>query len=105
MPAPLAFSELHSLTGLLKLIANDSALVAIWWDLGDGLPPRLQHATPNDSHPILLETARQLREYFDAGRQSFDLPLAPAGTEFQKKVWLALRQIPYGQTCSYGDIA
>ncbi len=105
MSEPLFVTVLDSPTGLLKLVADDSALVAVWWDLGDGLPPDLRHASPNDSHPILLETARQLREYFDGTRRSFDLPLAPRGTDFQKKVWLCLRQIPYGQTRTYGDIA
>lgn len=47
----------------------------------------------------------QLREYFDGDRQEFDLPLAPAGTEFQQKVWMALRTIGYGETESYGEVA
>lgn len=44
-------------------------------------------------------------EYFNGQRKSFDLPLNPKGTEFQKKVWNALLNIPYGSTCSYKDIA
>ena len=105
MADPLSFIDHDSPTGLLKLVASDSSLVAVWWDLGDGLPPDLRHAVRDNSHPVLLETARQLREYFDGTRRSFDLPLAPRGTDFQKKVWLCLRQIPYGQTRTYGDIA
>ena len=49
--------------------------------------------------------ANQLQEYFAGKRRTFDLPLAPAGTDFQKRVWTALKDIPYGQTCSYSDIA
>ncbi|MEA4895858.1 MAG: methylated-DNA--[protein]-cysteine S-methyltransferase [Oscillospiraceae bacterium] len=49
--------------------------------------------------------AKQLREYFDGTRKSFDLPLDAQGTEFQKKVWEALLEIPYGETKSYKDIA
>lgn len=49
--------------------------------------------------------ARQLREYFAAERTTFDLPLAPEGTEFQKKVWAELMRIPYGKTISYGELA
>ncbi|MEG1826951.1 MAG: methylated-DNA--[protein]-cysteine S-methyltransferase [Gordonibacter sp.] len=49
--------------------------------------------------------ANQLQEYFAGKRRSFDLPLAPAGTDFQKLVWRALEEIPYGQTRSYSDIA
>lgn len=60
---------------------------------------------PEEATPLLLEACRQLREYFAGERKAFALPLAPAGTEFQKKVWAALRDIPWGETRSYGDIA
>ena len=56
-------------------------------------------------HPILLETERQLSEYFAGQRTQFDLPLEPRGTKFQIKVWQALREIPFGQTRSYLDLA
>ena len=55
--------------------------------------------------PLLDRAQRQLAEYFAGTREEFDLPLNPNGTPFQKKVWDALRQIPYGETRSYGDIA
>lgn len=55
--------------------------------------------------PILKDAARQLDEYFAGSRRSFDLPLNPIGTDFQKKVWNALIQIPYGTTSTYGRIA
>lgn len=55
--------------------------------------------------PLIRQAALELEEYFRGGRKSFDLPLAPAGTPFQQKVWKALREIPYGQTASYGQIA
>lgn len=55
--------------------------------------------------PLLDRAEAQLREYFAGERREFDLPLANDGTEFQQKVWNALRSIPYGQTATYGDIA
>lgn len=55
--------------------------------------------------PLLKEAWKQLREYFEGARQSFDLPLAPVGTEYQQRVWKALQEIPYGETRSYKDIA
>lgn len=55
--------------------------------------------------PLIREAARQLSEYFSSTRREFDLPLRLAGTDFQKKVWNALRTIPYGETRSYGEIA
>jgi len=55
--------------------------------------------------PLLSAASLQLLEYFHGRRRVFDLPLAPAGTEFQKRVWAALQHIPYGETRSYQDIA
>ncbi len=54
---------------------------------------------------ILKIAFRQLEEYLQGNREVFELQLNPSGTEFQKKDWLALQQIPYGKTVSYGDIA
>lgn len=58
-------------------------------------------------HPGALtsEAIRQLEEYFSGTRKEFDLPLAPKGTEFQKKVWSAICTIGYGEVCTYKDIA
>lgn len=55
--------------------------------------------------PLLQETVRQLREYLDGKRKAFDVPLAPMGTDFQRRVWDALLEIPYGETRTYGQIA
>ncbi|MHC1723411.1 MAG: methylated-DNA--[protein]-cysteine S-methyltransferase [Aminipila sp.] len=53
----------------------------------------------------LKKAVKQLEEYLQGSRQVFEIPLNPSGTEFQKKDWLALQQIPYGKTVSYGEIA
>lgn len=66
---------------------------------------RLAELIEQVNHPILLETQKQLREYFAGTRQQFDLPLDFEGTVFQKKVWQALLSIPFGETRSYRDIA
>lgn len=55
--------------------------------------------------PLTAQAADQMRQYLRGQRQTFTLPLAPHGTAFQQSVWKALTQIPYGQTCSYKDIA
>ena len=55
--------------------------------------------------PLLIETEKQLTEYFNKTRTKFDLPLAPQGTEFMKSVWKELIQIPYGETRTYKQIA
>ena len=55
--------------------------------------------------PVLFNASKQLKEYFAGKRKEFDLPLAPAGTEFMIRVWKALQAIPYGETRSYQEIA
>ena len=55
--------------------------------------------------PLIARAFRELNEYFAGIRTGFDLPLAPAGTPFQLRVWEALQRIPYGKTASYGEIA
>ena len=56
-------------------------------------------------HPLIKEACMQLVEYFNGQRISFDLPICPDGTDFQKSVWNGLLQIPYGQTWTYGQMA
>ena len=57
------------------------------------------------SHPMLEQTEAELAEYFDGDRTEFSVPLAPAGTDFQRGAWVALRRIPFGETRSYGEQA
>lgn len=56
-------------------------------------------------NPVIDECFRQLTEYFSGNRKTFDLPLLPEGTEFQKKGWTVLTEIPYGETITYGEMA
>jgi methylated-DNA-[protein]-cysteine S-methyltransferase len=97
--------QIPSPLGLLTLVASDETLVAILWENDDPARVRLAPALPNPRHPILRETERQLAEYFAGQRTTFDLPLAPAGTPFQQRIWAALQKIPYGQTRSYTHLA
>ena len=83
--------------GPLGLIASDTGLQAV---LFDGRRIRVE-----GSSPVLVEAARQLEAYFDGTLLTFDLPLELHGTEFQRRCWLALGSIPYGQTVSYGEQA
>jgi methylated-DNA-[protein]-cysteine S-methyltransferase len=100
-----AFKIVSSRVGLLKLVANDLALVAILWENDDPKRVRLGSPVEDVDHPILCLAEQQLGEYFAGARKSFDLPLDFAGTPFQKKVWSELLNIPFGQTRTYGQIA
>ena len=87
--------SISSPVGRLVLEEERSALVAIRW---------ADEPTGNGS-PLLAEAARQLDAYFSGERTEFDLPLRPAGSDFERRVWTAMQQIPYGKTASYGELA
>jgi methylated-DNA-[protein]-cysteine S-methyltransferase len=91
--------------GELTLVASDKGLAAILWENDNPLRVRLSPVVEDKKHPVLLETERQLKDYFGGRRTSFSLPLDFQGTEFQKKVWAALLTIPFGETRSYAEIA
>ena len=101
----LFYKEIKSPVGKLNLVASSNALVAVLWEYEGANRVKLDRSMLDPEHPILLRAERQLAEYFSGGRTEFDLPLDPTGSEFQKKVWQALRDIPFGQTKSYSDLA
>ncbi|MDH2897590.1 methylated-DNA--[protein]-cysteine S-methyltransferase [Rahnella variigena] len=99
------FKRMASPVGLLTLAAKGDKLTAILWECEiDGRVP-LGDMIEDPSFPILLKTEQQLNEYFAGERTCFELELDFTGTEFQKEVWAALLEIPFGETRSYGDIA
>lgn len=100
-----AYKLIDSPVGELKLVANGNRLAAILWENDKPNRVRLPEIIEADDRPVLIETARQLNEYFAGTRDRFDLELDFQGTEFQKKVWAALLTIPFGETRSYADIA
>lgn len=88
--------------GELTLLADDEGLMRILFANQDPDSIGISEDTPeSDDHTILDTTVAQLREYFAGQRTSFDVPLTINGTEFQKEAWLALADIPYGETTSY----
>ena len=101
----LFYKKIKSPVGELKLVASSNALVAVLWESERRNRVKLDTPKLAPEHPILLETERQLSEYFAGKRTQFDLPLEPDGSEFQKTVWHALRQIPFGRTQSYLNLA
>ncbi|HEX3733134.1 MAG TPA: methylated-DNA--[protein]-cysteine S-methyltransferase [Mycobacteriales bacterium] len=89
--------------GKLTLVATDGALAGVYMEQHRHRPPE-QSFGELDSRPF-AEAIRQLEEYFAGSRTSFELPLILAGTEFQRRVWAGLRDIGYGETVSYGQLA
>ena len=85
----------------LRLLASGDLLTRL--DLDDLRPE--PGWTRDEDHPLLREARRQLELYFAGALRRFDLPLRLDGTPFQRRVWDALLEIPYGETRSYADIA
>lgn len=94
-------TRLASPLGALRLYAREGALCGLYLP-GHG-PPLDAAEAPDD--PVLALAAAQLSEYFAGARREFSVPLRAAGTDFQRTVWRALQQIPFGATRSYGALA
>lgn len=99
MAEKLNFRYLDTPIGRLRLVSNGASLVRIEFEGRHGSDGE------QGSDSVLEATAAQLEEYFAGQRRRFSLPLGASGTHFQQQVWDALVDIPYGQRCSYGDIA
>jgi methylated-DNA-[protein]-cysteine S-methyltransferase len=89
---------IESPVGKLRIEADERAITGIWLNA-------TANVTPGRATGVMAELESQLAAYFGGRLTEFDLPLAPKGTPFQLEVWDALREIPYGKTCSYSDIA
>jgi methylated-DNA-[protein]-cysteine S-methyltransferase len=87
--------SIHSPLGDLTISEQDGALVSLDWGWGRDQEPT----------PLLLEACDQLHAYFDATLCVFDLPLSPQGSAYRRRVWQALRDIPFGATRCYAAIA
>ena len=102
-PAGYALTRQLSPIGTVRIIERGQHIVQL--DLGGKAPfEPLANAVEQET-PLLVRAFAQLEEYLAGKRRAFDLPLAPVGTAFQRKVWDALLHIPYGQTRSYRQIA
>lgn len=101
---PLASMSVPTPLGTITLVASPHGLTQVLFPGERGERP-----APHDEDPScrahLDEGSRQLREYFAGRRRSFDVTLDPTGTEFDQQVWSALREIPFGATMSYGELA
>jgi methylated-DNA-[protein]-cysteine S-methyltransferase len=93
----MARTVVDSPIGPLGLVASDEGLRAVLFGSHE--------VRVEERSPILAEATAQLDAYFEGDLTTFDLPLELLGTEFQRRCWLALASIPYGQTVSYGEQA
>lgn len=103
---------IESPLGAILALADDDGLYVFDWVDRRGLEreivrlrARTKFVIVPGSHRLLDQAAREIDEYFSGARKTFSLPLAPRGTEFQRRVWDELLKIPAGETRSYGEIA
>ena len=89
----------------LKLVASNRGLVGILWENDNPRRVRLTELVERAEHPVLVQTEKELNEYFTGMRSGFTVPLDMRGTPFQRQVWEALLDIPFGQTRTYGQLA
>ena len=94
-PPSLARLTVQSPVGPLTLTERDGHIAALHW--GDD--------RCDDETELLCRARRQLDAYFNGALRKFDLPLAPDGSDYQRRVWRQLADIPYGETLSYGALA
>ncbi len=90
------YSIIATPVGNIRIEEQEGKITKIQYTKEESLEP---------SSPVLKMAAKQLREYFAGQRTEFDLPLNPEGTDFQRKVWHALEEIPYGEVRTYKQIA
>jgi len=100
----ITYTTIDSPIGPLLLAASDDGLRTIEFDAARH-PVKREADWIDGDHPLLQRARQQLGEYFAGKRRSFDLPLDPRGTEFQRMTWQALTTIPYGETISYAELA
>jgi methylated-DNA-[protein]-cysteine S-methyltransferase len=99
------YKVVDSPVGRLELVATGDGLAGILWENDRPGRVRLNIGSEDSGHPVLIETERQLAEYFAGRRKEFTVKLDFAGTDFQRRVWNALLTIPFGETRSYAEIA
>ncbi len=103
---PRSYHDFETPIGALRLVGDEQRVERV--DLPNAAARRPDPAwrEARGALPMALQAARrQLAEYFAGARRNFDLPLAPDGTRFQRRVWEELRRIPFAETISYGELA
>jgi methylated-DNA-[protein]-cysteine S-methyltransferase len=99
------YTWINSPLGPLLLTSNGQSLTGLYLKGQKHFPKQTEEWREAPQSELFDQTQEQLNQYFAHLRQTFDLPLAPQGTAFQQQVWQLLREIPFGETISYGTLA
>lgn len=98
------FDYYESPIGRMLLVANAAALTGVYF-VGQKHGRGTDGMQRSESHAPLVRAKRELKEYFSGKRKSFDVPLEPEGTGFQRAVWKAIAGVGFGKTISYAELA
>jgi methylated-DNA-[protein]-cysteine S-methyltransferase len=101
----IRYARFDSPLGPMLAAAADEGLVGVWFTDQKYAPPVAADWKEDPRDPLLRRAHAQLDEYFAGARRRFDLPLAPRGTPFQRRVWTAIAAVPYGGTVTYAALA
>ena len=101
----IRYAKFDSPLGTLIAVAANGALTGLYFDDQRYLPTLPAEAREDSGAAPIAQCRRELREYFRGERRFFDMPLAPEGTDFQRRVWDAIARIPYGETITYAELA
>jgi len=101
----IRYARLATPLGTLLATAAGGALTGLYFEGRPHAPLPGADWVEDAAAAPLRECAKQLREYFDGVRRTFDLPLTPDGSPFQRRVWIEIAAIPYGETITYTDLA
>jgi methylated-DNA-[protein]-cysteine S-methyltransferase len=99
------FARIKTPLGTMIALAAGGALVGLDFEDARYAPPVSSAWKENPALPVLHECARQLADYFAGRRQTFDLPLVPEGSDFQRRIWREIAGVPYGETITYAELA
>ena len=108
LPEDATYDEMNSPVGTLTIIANSQRLHAVLWDTdrkNSLYQPMIDNIPQSKNQKTIIQTKKQLTEYFQGKRKTFDLPLVINGTDFQIQAWEQLRKIPYSTTLTYAEQA
>ena len=101
----IRYARLATPLGTLLATAAGGALTGLYYEGGRHAPAIGADWVEDANAAPFGECRRQLGEYLEGARKSFDLPLAPEGSEFQRRVWIEIARIPYGETVTYAELA
>jgi len=101
----IRYTRIRTPLGTLLATAEGDTLTGLYFEGGRHAPKASREWTEDPSNPALAACAKQVADYLEGKRTDFKLPVAPAGTSFQQRVWKEIARIPYGKTITYAELA